>query len=146
MRHDRFITRIIERQHRLIRVYDPPRAPAHQGFEGSPCQAGDVIAGRYQIREHAGAGPLGWMYRAFEVNSELDVALKILSPRFLQLAEEKRTFLDELHKAQRLSHANIARIYQAGEDNGRPFVAATPAPVLNRRCLAAAAARRPGGR
>ena len=97
---------------------------ARHAIEGSPCQTGDTVAGRYQVREHVGAGPLGWMYRAFEVNSEQDVALKILSPRFLQMPEEKRTFQAELHKAQRLAHPNIARIYEAGEDQGRPFIAA----------------------
>jgi serine/threonine protein kinase/formylglycine-generating enzyme required for sulfatase activity len=94
-----------------------------QTIEGAPCQAGEVIAGRYRVGEHVGAGPLGWMYRAAEVSTDDGVALKILSPRFLQMPEEKRTFLGELHKARRLSHPNIARIYEAGEDAGRPFIA-----------------------
>ena len=95
-----------------------------RSVEGAPCQPGDTIAGRYEIREHAGAGPLGWMYRAVEVANDGEVAIKMLSPRFLQMAEEKRSFVEELHKAQRLAHPNIARIYEAGEDAGRPFVAA----------------------
>src|SRR5438477_12523500 len=40
------------------------------------------------------------------------------------MPEERRVFVEELHKAQRLAHPNIARIYEAGDDNGRPFVAA----------------------
>jgi len=92
--------------------------------EGAPCQAGELIAGRYQIAEHAGAGPLGWIFRAHEISTGGEVALKILSPRFLKAPEEKRTLFEELHKAQQLAHPNIARIYQAGEDEGRPFIAA----------------------
>ncbi|MCA1826882.1 MAG: serine/threonine protein kinase, partial [Myxococcales bacterium] len=95
-----------------------------RAVEGAPCHAGDRIAGRYEVREHVGSGPLGWMYRAFEATNAGEVALKILSPRFLQIAEEKRVFVEELHKAQRLAHPNIARIYEAGEDGRRPFVAA----------------------
>ena len=95
-----------------------------RAVEGAPCQPGDKIAGRYEIREHVGSGPLGWMYRAFEATNAGDVALKVLSPRFLQMPEERRVFVEELHKAQRLAHPNIARIYEAGDDNGRPFVAA----------------------
>src|SRR3954463_14697860 len=95
-----------------------------RAVEGAPCQAGDKVAGRYEIRDHVGSGPLGWMYRATEISNDGDVAIKILSPRFLQMEEEKRTFVEELHKAQRLAHPNIARIYEAGEENGRPFVAA----------------------
>ena len=99
------------------------KRPRH-AIEGAPCGPGDLIGGRYQIKDHAFAGPLGWMFRAVEVWNDGAVALKILSPRFLQMAEEKRTFAAALHKAQRLAHPNIARIYQAGEDNGRPFIAA----------------------
>ena len=99
------------------------KRPRHATL-GAPYAPGDRVAGRYQIKEHAGAGPLGWMFRAVEISNDDLVALKILSPRFLQMAEEKRTFAAELHKAHRLVHPNIARIYQAGEDNGRPFIAA----------------------
>lgn len=99
------------------------KRPRHATL-GAPYAPGDQVAGRYQIKEHAEAGPLGWMFRAVEIGSNDLVALKILSPRFLQMAEEKRTFAAELHKAHRLVHPNIARIYQAGEDNGRPFIAA----------------------
>jgi serine/threonine protein kinase/formylglycine-generating enzyme required for sulfatase activity len=98
------------------------KRPRH-AIDGAPCAAGDLIAGRYQLKEHAGSGPLGWLYRATEVSTDAVVALKILSPRFLQMPEEKRVFVEELHKAQRLAHPNIARIYEAGDDNGRPFIA-----------------------
>lgn len=94
-----------------------------QAVEGVPCAPGEVVANRYQIKEHTGAGPLGWMFRATEVSTDAVVALKILSPRFLQMPEEKRVFVEELHKAQRLAHPNIARTYEAGEDGGRPFIA-----------------------
>jgi len=99
------------------------KRPRH-AVEGAPCQPGEIIAGRYQIKDHAGAGPLGWMFRAVEVSNDGDVALKILSPRFLQMPDEQRVFVEELHKAQRLAHPNIARIYEAGDDHGRPFIAA----------------------
>ena len=63
-----------------------------RAVEGAPCQPGDKVAGRYEVRDHAGSGPLGWMYRAVETSDDAPVALKILSPRFLQMQEEKRTF------------------------------------------------------
>ena len=99
------------------------KRPRH-AVEGAPYAAGDRVAGRYLIQDQAGSGPLGWMFRAVEIENDGLVALKVLSPRFLQMDEEKRTFAAELHKAQRLAHPNIARIYQAGEDGGRPFIAA----------------------
>src|SRR5256885_16596729 len=87
------------------------------------CQPGEVIAGRYQIKDHAGAGPLGWMFRAVEVSNDGDVALKILSPPFLQMPDERRVFTQELHKAQGLPHPNTPGLYQPGDEQGRPFLA-----------------------
>jgi serine/threonine protein kinase len=96
---------------------------SRHAIEGAPCQPGEKIANRFEVGDFAAAGPLGWMYKATELNSEAAVALKILSPRFLQLPEEKKIFAEELLKAQKLIHPNIARIYDAGEDRGRPYVA-----------------------
>lgn len=90
--------------------------------EGAPYRAGDIVAGRFLVRDLIGQGPLGWMYRAVEISTDTAIALKVLSPRFLQAPEEKRVFLAEQQKAQRLSHQNIAQVYQAGEDQDRPFI------------------------
>ena len=92
-------------------------------IEGAPCSVGDTVGGRFEITGQLGRGPLGWVYRATEASTGNAFALKVLSPRFLQLPEEKRRFIDELRRAQQLSHQNIARIYDAFEDEGRPFVA-----------------------
>jgi hypothetical protein len=96
---------------------------SRHAIEGAPYQSGELVAGRFLVRDFAAAGPLGWMYKATAVNSGAVVALKILSPRFLQLPDEKRAFADALRKAHQLVHPNIARIYDAGGDRGRPYVA-----------------------
>ena len=92
-------------------------------IEGTPYKAGDAVGRRYQVKDHLGAGPVGWVYRVNDTETDVDVALKILSPRFLQMAEEKKAFFAEMQKAKTLGHANLVRIYDFGEDADRPFVA-----------------------
>jgi len=92
-------------------------------IEGTPYKSGDAVARRYQIRDHVGAGPIGWVYRATDTEADVDVGLKVISPRFLQMPEEKKAFLEEMRKAKTLSHANLVRIYDFGEDQERPFIA-----------------------
>ena len=91
--------------------------------EGAPFKVSELAFGRFLIKEHVGAGPLGWTYRAVESSSGIEVALKILSPRFLQMPEEKRAFSAEMARAKTLSHQNIARLYDAGEESDSPWMA-----------------------
>ena len=36
------------------------------GGEGAPYKPGDIIAGRYAVRELIGAGPVGYVFRALD--------------------------------------------------------------------------------
>ncbi len=91
--------------------------------DGAPYKIDDAVAGRFQIKDHLGAGPLGWVFRATDTESGESVALKVLSPRFLQLPEEQATFLSEMERVQPLEHANIAKNLAAGLDGARPWIA-----------------------
>ncbi len=91
--------------------------------EGAPCKPGDAIAGRFVIKEGVGAGPLGWVFRAADQQTGELVALKILSPRFLQLPEERLAFSAQLQQAASLDHPNAAQVIAAGLDGDKPWVA-----------------------
>ncbi len=92
-------------------------------IEGTPYKPGDAIASRYQVKEHVGAGPVGWVYRVLDTEADVDVCLKVISPRFLQMAEERKAFFAEMQKAKALVHPNLVRVYDAGDDQERPFLA-----------------------
>ena len=92
-------------------------------IEGTPYRPGDSVAVRYLVKDHVGAGPVGWVYRVTDTEADVDVALKVISPRFLQMPEEKQAFFAAMQKARGLAHPNLARVYEFGEDQERPFIA-----------------------
>lgn len=89
--------------------------------ESAPFKPGDVIADRFEIRAYVGAGPTGWVYKCTDTDLDVDVAVKVFSPRLLQTNEEKRKLSLELRSLARLAHPNILRVYEDGEARGMPF-------------------------
>ena len=76
--------------------------------------------GRYALVSEAGVGGMGAVYRAWGLEPPRWVALK-----FLKSASDtaRAYFRREAQLAARLSHANIAAIYETGEHQGAPFIA-----------------------
>jgi serine/threonine-protein kinase len=58
-------------------------------------------------------------------DAELDrpVALKRLAENLARDEELRRRFLREARLAARLAHPNVVRVFDVGEDDGRPFIA-----------------------
>ncbi|HKD39774.1 MAG TPA: serine/threonine-protein kinase [Myxococcaceae bacterium] len=90
---------------------------------GAPYKSGAVIAERYVMKDVLGSGPLGFVLRARDQQSDADVAIKLIHPRFLQTPEERKFFAERIGSVRALSHSNLARIYDDGEDLGWPFYA-----------------------
>jgi eukaryotic-like serine/threonine-protein kinase len=87
----------------------------------APYKSGDVIAERYAVKDVLGSGPLGFVVQARDQQSDGDVAIKLIHPRFLQTPEERKLFSERIRNVRGLSHSNLARIYDDGEDLGWPF-------------------------
>ena len=83
---------------------------------------GDVVAGRYEIRDRLGRGGMGVVYRAHDVVLGEDIALKLLRPDVGQSAELSRRFRSEIKLARRITHPNVCRIHDYGEAEGRQFI------------------------
>jgi len=90
-------------------------------IEGAPYKPQDLVANRYLIKDIVGAGPLGFVFRAHDKELDVEVALKVINPRLLQSVDERKQFAKQLRLARKLSHPNLVRVYEEGEDAERPF-------------------------
>jgi hypothetical protein len=83
---------------------------------------GTVLAERYEIRRRLGQGGMGTVYQAHDRILDEDVAIKVLRvdtgtpERFLEL------FIREIKLARRVTHRNVCRIHEYGEDRGLPYI------------------------
>jgi eukaryotic-like serine/threonine-protein kinase len=77
----------------------------------------------YRIISQIGAGGMGEVYLAEDLQLGRQVALKLLPPKFTQDKERLRRFEQEAHAASRLSHPHIMTIYEVGVVEGLHFIA-----------------------
>jgi serine/threonine protein kinase/formylglycine-generating enzyme required for sulfatase activity len=96
----------------------PRRRP---GSVEAPYKPGDVFAKRYAIREVLGPGPVGHVFRALDQEMDVEVALKIINPRLVQMPEERTQFSLALRAGKRLTHPHHMRVYEEGEERNRPY-------------------------
>ncbi len=83
---------------------------------------GAVLA-HYRIVSRLGAGGMGEVYLAQDLNLERPVALKILPPEVAHDADRMRRFVQEAKTASALSHPNVARVFEIGDAEGVSFLA-----------------------
>jgi len=78
--------------------------------------------GQYKILDRIGAGGLGEVLRARDTRLGRTVAIKVIGPDIAADAERRERFIADARAAARLSHPNIAELYEVGEDQGHLFV------------------------
>src|SRR5687767_3832001 len=83
---------------------------------------GTVIAGRYEIQSPLGKGGMGVVYRAHDRELEETVAIKVLRSDIARDADMARRFRSEIKLARRVSHRNVCRIHEYGDDHGVRFI------------------------
>jgi len=83
---------------------------------------GALVAGRYRIEELVGVGGMGMVYRARDERLDLRVALKVLRPELTVRRGAEERFVRELVLARQVSHRNVVRIHDLGEDGGLSFL------------------------
>src|SRR4029079_265559 len=77
----------------------------------------------YRIVEPIGAGGMGAVYKAYDNKLQRTVAVKLLPPEYVSQQDRRRRFFQEARAASALNHPHILTIYEAGEDDGRPYIA-----------------------
>lgn len=81
-----------------------------------------VVAGRYHILGMLGAGGMGTVYRARDVELEELVALKVLKKELAVSSGMLERFRREVKLARRVTHKNVARMFDIGEHEGDRFL------------------------
>ena len=80
---------------------------------------GSTISARYEVGQLLGRGGMASVYRAHDSNLNLEVALKVLPPYLAVDPTFVNRFRREGQTLAKLTHPNILRLYEIGEDSER---------------------------
>jgi tetratricopeptide (TPR) repeat protein/predicted Ser/Thr protein kinase len=79
--------------------------------------------GRYVVLRELGRGGMGVVLAAFDEELDRKVAIKLLRPDLSVDASSHMRLLREAQAMAKLSHPNVAQVYEVGEVQGRIFLA-----------------------
>jgi tetratricopeptide (TPR) repeat protein/tRNA A-37 threonylcarbamoyl transferase component Bud32 len=123
------LTRTVGAKSRVSLRPDEPLAGTlwdRHGVEAASDLVGHWLGERYQILQLVGAGGMGAVYRAWDKQLGIDVALKTRRP---EVAADAYTasllegrFKQELLLARKVTHKNIVRVYDMGEVSGITYI------------------------
>lgn len=96
--------------------------------------------GVYRLEERLGEGAMGVVYRAVRESDGDEVALKVLRAELLADDTFRRRFVHEARAAGEVRHKHLVPITDAGEADGRPYlaVAFVPGQTLEHRLASGA--------
>lgn len=118
----------------------PPRETAVDVMTDNSESAPPDAVGKYRLLGELGRGGLGVVYRGYDPDLKRSVAVKVLlSGQWAGTAARER-LRAEAEAVARLSHPNIVRVFEVGQDDGRPFLALE---LVNGPTLAAVLATAP---
>jgi tetratricopeptide (TPR) repeat protein len=109
-----------------------PRSQATKILTGAaaaasgPLEPGQSFGPRYHIKKLLGLGGMGAVYRAWDTELSVDVAIKLIRPEIIAdpaaAAEIQRRFKRELLLARLVTHRNVVRIHDLGEISGIKYI------------------------
>ncbi|MEZ4592746.1 MAG: protein kinase [Chloroflexota bacterium] len=84
---------------------------------------GQTINGRYRLESMLGDGGMGTVYRAYDVNLDRQVALKLMHAHFARQEEFRARLIQEARTAAQLDHPSVVQIYDFGDSPEGLFIA-----------------------
>jgi serine/threonine protein kinase/Tfp pilus assembly protein PilF len=83
---------------------------------------GTLFARRFEVIEELGKGGMGKVYRVFDKKVDEEVALKLIKPEIAAEREVIDRFRSELKMSRKISHRNVSRMYDLGDEEGTYFI------------------------
>lgn len=80
------------------------------------------IASRYRIEEELGEGGMSIVYKARDIVTDKEVAIKILRDDTLKKPTSIDRFNREARATAALNHPNIVKVITVGNENGKPYM------------------------
>jgi serine/threonine-protein kinase len=106
--------------------YDGTRlvAPSRQkaAKRDSVVPSGRVFRGRYRVRRFLAKGAMARIYIAEDEATGGLVAVKVLEEKAAKNHELRERFLREANALALVTHPNVVKIHEVGEDQGTPFL------------------------
>jgi serine/threonine protein kinase len=94
------------------RVSTPPGASLPKIDESvTEEQLSRILGGRYELKEMLGRGGMGVVYRAYDQQLGMEIAIKFLLDRFVNDIGAVASLKREARAAMQLAHPNIVRLY-----------------------------------
>src|SRR6516164_7994924 len=87
-----------------------------------PTTTGTDFVG-YRVEEAIGRGGMGVVYRAYDLRLNRIVALKLVTPELARDERFRHRFTRETELAMALEHPNVVPIHDAGDVDGRLYLA-----------------------
>lgn len=84
---------------------------------------GQTINNRYRLEALLGDGGMGTVYRAYDVNLDRQVAVKLMHAHFARNEEFRQRLIQEARTAAQLDHPSVVRVYDFGESESGLFIA-----------------------
>ena len=95
---------------------------ANELTSGESLFGAPIIANRYEVLGMLGAGAMGRVYRARDIELDEVVALKMLRHELVSSELAVERFRQEVKLARRVTHPNVARTFDIGEHEGEKFL------------------------
>jgi len=107
----------------INRSFGPNASAWGTGAAAAPALGGQIDFGpRYRVEKLLGQGGMGAVYKAYDLDLERTVALKLVRPELMVHPEAMARFRQELLLASKVSHRNILRIHDLGDAAGMKFI------------------------
>ena len=81
-----------------------------------------MTLGRYKLLEDIGQGGMSMVYKARDLNSDKEVAVKVLTPYVAQEPKFRARFDREIRLLRDLQHDNIVPVLNYGEEEGITYI------------------------